>query len=264
MLGGSLTRTRLGLVLAVGVGAALGAVFGQPGAGEAASAAVPKNTTAPTISGTGLVGALDTATHGTWTGSPTSYHYQWAQCDTTGGACQAISGATGKSYRVRAVDVGHTLRVTVTARNASGGADASSAPTATVPPSGCPTGTGAIQITQLTPPARLVIASAAVSPAVRRGTRMIQLHFQITACGDRPVEGASVYAAVIPFNQFTVTQGTTGATGTVTLTQGRQSGFPASTHQRLLTVFVRAWKQGEPTTAGVSSSRIVAFRFGRH
>jgi hypothetical protein len=29
-------------------------------------------------------------------------------------------------------------------------------------------------------------------------------------------------------------------------------------------VFVRAWKQGEPVTGGVSSSRVVAFRFGHH
>lgn len=247
--------------MAVAAGVVIGAVAGQPSSGRAATDAVPTNKTAPTISGSGLVGELLTAAHGTWSGSPTSFRYQWAQCDTNGGGCLAISGATGKSYRVRVVDVGHTLRMTVTARNASGSADASSAPTAIVPPSGCPTGSGAIPIAQLALPARLVISGATVSPAVRRGTRTIQLHFQITACNGRPVEGASVYAAAIPFNQFTVTQGTTGATGTVTLTQGRRNGFPASTHQRLLTVFVRAWKQGEPPTAGVSSSRVVAFRF---
>jgi hypothetical protein len=263
MLRGHLTRTRLGIVLAVAAGVVLGAVFGQPGSSRAATAAVPKNTTAPTIGGTGLVGALLVATHGTWSGKPTKFDYQWSQCDTTGGACLAIAGATGKSYRVRAVDVGHTLRVTVTARNASGGADASSTPTAVVPPSGCPTGTGVIPITSVSLPARLVISSATISPAVKRSTRMIHLHLEITACDGRPVQGASVYAAAIPFNQFTVTQGTTGATGAVTLTQTRQAGFPASTHQRLLTVFARAWKQGEPETAGVSSSRVVAFRFGR-
>lgn len=264
MLRRHLTRTRLGLVLAVAAGVVLGAVFGQPDTGAAASAAAPRNKTLPTISGTGLVGQPLTATHGTWSGTPTSFLYQWAQCDPTGGGCFAISGATGKSYRVRAGDVGHTIRVTVTAKNASGGADASSAPTAVVPPSGCPTGSGVIQIAQLAPPARLAISSATVSPAVKRGTRTIQLHIGITACNGRPVQGASVYAAAIPFNQFTVTQGTTDASGMVTMTQGRQAGFPASTHQRLLTVFARAWKQGEPLTAGVSSSRVVAFRFARH
>lgn len=264
MVRGHLTGTRLGIVLAVVAGVLLGAVFGQPGSGTAATAAVPKNKTAPVISGAALVGQVLSATHGTWSGSPTRFAYQWSQCDATGGACLAVAGATGKRYRVRAGDVGHTLIVTVTAKNASGGADASSAPTAVVPPSGCPAGTGAIPIAQLEPPARLAISTATISPAVGRGTRMIHLQLGVTACGGRPVQGASVYAAAIPFNQFTVTQGTTGATGTATLTQTRRSGFPASPHQRLLTVFVRAWRQGEPVTAGVSSSRVVAFRFGHH
>ena len=120
MLRRHLTRTRLGLVLAVAAGVLLGAVFGQPGNGRAASEAVPKNKTLPTISGAALVGQTLVATHGTWSGSPTSFHYAWSRCDTTGAACLAISGATGKIYTVTASDVGHTLRVTVTARNADG------------------------------------------------------------------------------------------------------------------------------------------------
>ena len=78
------------------------------------------------------------------------------------------------------------------------------------------------------------------------------------------MQGASVFATAVPYNQFAVGQGTTGATGTVVLTEARRSGFPASRQQRLLAVFVRAWKQGEPVTGGVASSRVVAFRFGHH
>jgi hypothetical protein len=78
------------------------------------------------------------------------------------------------------------------------------------------------------------------------------------------VQGASVFATAVPYNQFAVGQATTAANGTVVLTQARRSGFPASRQQRLLAVFVRVWKQGEPTTGGVSSSRVVAFRFARH
>ena len=69
------------------------------------------------------------------------------------------------------------------------------------------------------------------------------------------MQGASVFATAVPYNQFAVGQGTTGAAGTVVLTEARRSGFPVSRHQRLLAVFVRAWKQGEPVTGGVSSSR---------
>jgi hypothetical protein len=154
--------------------------------------------------------------------------------------------------------------VTVTARNGSGvtPTPATSAPSAVVSPSGCAPGTGPIQVTEVAPPERLVIAAASVSPAVSRSTRAIHLHFAITACNGRAVTGATVYATAIPFNQFAGAQGTTDATGHVTLVETRQSGFPAAQHQRLLAVFARAAKPGDPVLGGVSSRRVVAFRFG--
>ena len=91
-----LTRTRLGAVLAVAVGVLLGAVIGQPGNSRAAATAKPRNKTLPTISGTAEVGLTLVATRGTWSGSPTSFHYSWSRCDAAGAACLAISGATGK------------------------------------------------------------------------------------------------------------------------------------------------------------------------
>jgi hypothetical protein len=263
MLRGHLTRTRLGVVLAVAAGVVLGAVLGQPGAGVAASSATkPVNTTPPTITGTAEVGQKLTATHGTWSGSPTSFHYQWNRCDTDG-ACLTIAGKTAKSYTVTASDVSHSLKVTVTARNSAGATAATSNPTALVPPSGCPAGAGTIQIAQLVPPARLVVAGASLSPSLRRSTRTIHIRVTIQACGNRPVQGATVFATAIPYNQFAVAQGTTAADGSVTLTEGRRSGFPASRHQRLLAVFVRATKPGESALDGVSSRRLLAFRLAR-
>ena len=120
MLRNHLTRRRLGLVLAVVAGVVLGAVVGQPGNGGAASQVVPKNTKLPTISGAVAVGQTLVGTRGTWSGSPTSFHFQWSRCDGTGAACLAISGATGKIYTITNVDVNNALRLTVTARNASG------------------------------------------------------------------------------------------------------------------------------------------------
>ena len=264
MLRAHLTRTRLGILLAVATGVLLGAVIGQPGSGQAASTAAPSAKTPPTINGTAEVGITLVATRGTWQGSPTSFHFQWKRCDAAGANCVAIGGATAKVYTPTAADIGHTLRVSVTARNSSGSTTATSAATGVVPPSGCPPGAGAIPIAQLTPPARLVIANVSLKRAVKRSTQAIQLHITITACGTRPVQGASVFATAVPYNQFSVGQGTTGADGTLVLTESRRSGFPASRQQRLLAVFVRAWKQGEPVTGGVSSSRVVAFRFGHH
>lgn len=259
MLGSHSMRTRLGLGLAVIAGAVLGAVFGQPGSSPAATTAAPTNKTLPTISGVAEGGQTLKAARGTWTGSPTSFSFAWSRCDANGGACAGIAGATAKIYTATDTDVGHTLRVTVTARNATGAGHATSAPTAIVSPSGCPPGTGTIPITSLGPPARLEISSASVSPALTRATRTIHLRVQVTACGGRPVQGAIVFAVAVPYNQFSAASVTSGADGSVTITEARKSGFPASRHQRLLAVFVRASKSGEPVLAGVSTRRVVAF-----
>src|SRR5262249_37956768 len=196
--------------------------------------------------------------------TPTSFHYRWSRCDTAGAACLAISGATGKIYTVSASDVGHTLRVTVTARNASGATPATSTATAIVPTSGCPSATGPIPVASLVPPERLQIARASLAPSLTRSTNTIRIHLSIQACDTRPVQGATVFATPIPYNQFAVAQGTSGADGTVTLTMARRSGFPAARHQRLLAVFVRASKPGDPALGGVSTRRVFAFHFSRH
>jgi hypothetical protein len=94
--------------------------------------AAPTNTALPLISGTAQIGQTLTAATGTWTGSPTSYTYQWQRCDTLGLACVALTGASGPSYALGASDVGTTLRVSVSASNSTGSASASSAATPTV------------------------------------------------------------------------------------------------------------------------------------
>ena len=263
MLRAHLTRTRLGFLLAVAGGVLLGAVLGQPGGGQAASRVKPTPKTPPTITGTAEVGITLVATRGTWNGNPTSYHFAWSRCNTTGAACLAIGGATAKIYTPTGTDIGSTLRVTVTAKNASGSAAATSAATGVVPPSGCPPGGGAIPIGQLTPPARLAIAGVSTKHAVRRSSQSIQLHITVTACGTRPVQGASVFATAVPYNQFDVpAEVLTGSDGTASLTFHRAANFPASSKQQQLTFFIRATKPGENILAGIGARRLVAINFG--
>jgi hypothetical protein len=83
---------------------------------------VPRNTARPTISGTTQVGETLTVSNGTWTGGVRSYAYQWQRCNESGASCVAVSGATGRTYGVRAADQGSTMRVEVTATNLAGSA----------------------------------------------------------------------------------------------------------------------------------------------
>src|SRR5207245_4305428 len=92
---------------------------------------VPTNTSPPTISGTAQQGQTLTESHGSWTNSPTSFSYQWQQCDALGNACLPISGATNQTYVPVGGDVGHTIRVQETATNAGGSSRPTTPPNTT-------------------------------------------------------------------------------------------------------------------------------------
>lgn len=66
----------------------------------------------PTISGTRRVGSTLTANRGTWKPGTISYSYQWLRNG------KVISGATGRTYRLRSIDRGDRIRVRVTGRKA--------------------------------------------------------------------------------------------------------------------------------------------------
>jgi hypothetical protein len=98
----------------------------------AAPPLAPVNTALPVISGTAIEGQKLSASSGSWSNSPTGFAYQWEDCNSSGGACSNIGGATSLTYELGHGDVGHTLRVTVTASNVSGEATATSGATVTV------------------------------------------------------------------------------------------------------------------------------------
>jgi hypothetical protein len=226
----------------------------------------PPNTQPPTISGQAVVGQTLTANQGSWTGTGLTFAYQWTRCNPAGAQCADIAGATATSYTLVAADAGNTLRVEVTATNTSGSTTATSAQTAVVtaaapPATGCPAGTGPIDVDQVSPPARLLIGGQRITPSpVTPSTRTIRLSFRITACGGRPVEGALVYATPTPYQQFSATEQPTGPDGRALLTMRQLRFFPASDQQQLLVVFVRARKSGENVLAGVTNRRLVSFR----
>ena len=93
--------------------------------------AAPTNTTLPVITGNASQGGTLFSSTGVFP-SATSYAYQWLRCDPAGNACVDIAGATSSSYAVVAADVGHRLRVRVTATGASGSTSAQSDPTGVI------------------------------------------------------------------------------------------------------------------------------------
>jgi hypothetical protein len=119
-------RSGAGLTLLVTIVAALVAA-------ATALAAVPRETSQPTIEGsTFRQGSTLTAGNGVWSNNPTSFTYQWLRCDANGNACGNIAGATNQRYKLVQADVDRTVLVRVTARNADGSRTANSKPTVVI------------------------------------------------------------------------------------------------------------------------------------
>ncbi len=111
----------------------------------------PANMSAPSIAASlqPLSGSALSSQHGEWsapTGTGTvTYGYEWQDCDSVGNNCEAIPGAEASSYTPTAGDVGHSLRVLLTAADSDGSASAASAASAVVasPPPAAQSAAGA-------------------------------------------------------------------------------------------------------------------------
>ena len=102
-----------------------------PGYGLTLSTDNPFATGSPSISGTPEANKLQISTPGDWNGSPT-LTTQWRRCDSSGGACSDIEGATNSVYLATKADAGLTLRVRVTATEGGRTSSADSAQTAVI------------------------------------------------------------------------------------------------------------------------------------
>ena len=129
----------------------------------------PTNSAPPSISGILVAGEILAVTQGTWLHNPTTIVDQWERCNAGGGACQALVGATGRTYTLTRADIGSTLEVSETATNTIGtGGPVDSAPTGVIaqPPVPAPPVPG--PPVDLTPPevSGLPVPGALVSVAV--------------------------------------------------------------------------------------------------
>jgi len=82
--------------------------------------AAPTNSLAPTITGTKSVGETLNSSTGSWSGSPTSYSYQWKRASSAAGSYSDIPDANTSSYVLTTDDVGKYIKVGVAATNAGG------------------------------------------------------------------------------------------------------------------------------------------------
>lgn len=129
---GDIGQTVRSVATATNAGGSTSATTAATSVVTAAPVAVPVNTSLPTISGTPTQGQVLTAANGSWSESPTSYTYQWRHCDSSGSNCTDISGAGSGTYTLASGDVGNTIRVVVTAKNAAGTTNGSSSQTSVV------------------------------------------------------------------------------------------------------------------------------------
>ncbi|MHB1860271.1 MAG: DNRLRE domain-containing protein, partial [Solirubrobacteraceae bacterium] len=126
------------------------------------AAGPPANTDRPTIEGSPQEGTRLAANIGGWLGTrPLSYAFQWKRCNTAGAECAAIEGATGVAYTPAAADVGHTLRVEVTAINSTGDVGAESAASGVIAAAGQASNTEAIKAVQANAPSLIASSTEA-------------------------------------------------------------------------------------------------------
>ena len=79
---------------------------------------VPVSSGPPTVSGVLQEGQTLVESHGTWSGNPGTFSYEWERCSNVG--CGAIPGAVNQTYTLTGADVGQDIAVVETAANTGG------------------------------------------------------------------------------------------------------------------------------------------------
>jgi len=213
----------------------------------------PKDRFRPRIVGKPRVGVALRATRGIWTSRPVVYKYRWHRCPAGRAKCRWIAGATRSRYTPSSRDIGTTLRVTVTARNAAGSGRATSRRTRVVRAS------DTRRVVQPIPPA--VTSYPTVSGTAQRGqtltattgswsgTQPIDYAYQWLRCDStgancNPIGGATS-------TTYTLTSTDVGSTIEVAVTANNMAGSatansaPTAVVTSSLAVLVALWHMDE-------------------
>jgi hypothetical protein len=219
----------------------------QPGA--------PAELTPPKVSGQAVVGEKLTASSGTWKGNqPISYTFKWQSCNVAVTSCPS-TGVSGTSYTVRSADAGKRVRVKVIAKNSVGQTPGLSDPTDVVESSGG--SGGSVDVNSLQAGQRLVVESVHFSPnPVTSRNSPIQVRINIVDDKGKPVRGALVSMVSTPVVTSSPTPAKTDSTGLVIYTIQPESDFPIRNGYSVQ-FYVKGYREGDPTLAGISGGRLV-------
>jgi hypothetical protein len=218
----------------------------------------------PNVRGSVLVGSVVTADPGRWTGrQPIAFSYQWLRCNSAGGECAAIAGATGRTYRVTTSDVGRKLRFNVTARNAIGSVTVISGESMTgaepLPPGAVrlPSGEYSIPATSVSSNHRLVVAEVRFSPnRITNRRQPIVVRIRVKDTRAFVVRDAFVFVRSTPRVTTGGDRRLTAADGWLTYELVPLSSFPTKA-KTAVQFFVKAYRSGDPSLGGVYGSRLV-------
>jgi hypothetical protein len=252
----------------VAAGAALLATLGlgAPSGTAAQSQYAPSNTVAPAMTGSFVQGQTLTATTGTWNGTqPITYSYVWLRCNSGGQSCLNISGATSPTYTLVAADVNRTVRVRVTASNATGAATATSAASPQITAGGGPTGVitlpngeKSIPVTSVPANERLIVQEVQFSPsAISSRTDPIQIRVKVKDTRGFVVREARVFVRSTPLVTTTPSRQKTGEDGTIIYNVLPEDDFPAIRNGYNIQYFVKAYRDGDNPLGGVAGYRLV-------
>lgn len=217
-------RLRLRALIALGAVLALTATLAATGDAASSADTAPSNNTPPAITGTAEQGSTLTTNSGSWSGSPApTFAYAWDRCDSSGGSCTAISGATTNTYTLQAADVGHTLRSSVTATNSAGSANQLSAATSVVTVTSAPANTAEPKITG----SATVGSQLSVSNGTWSGSTPITYTYSWQQCD---TNGNNCNGISNAANQtYTVVSGDTGHTLRAKVTATNSAGHATAT-----------------------------------
>jgi hypothetical protein len=227
----------------------------------------PVNTSLPVVRGTLVSGSVVTADPGSWSGRESiSFSYRWVRCNTQGGDCLSIGGATGRTYRLTSADVNHRMRFNVTARNAVGSVTVLSAesPIVTEPlPAGAirlPSGEISIPAASVPRDQRLIVSQVVFSPnPVTSRSQLITVRVRVKDTRGFVVRDALVFVRSTPRVTSGGDRQIATADGWVTYQLAPNANFRVRSGYNVQ-FFVKAYRAGDPALAGIAGYRLVQVR----